>query len=75
MAGGVARESPAQLNGHPPRRFYSGRNLARAVSIDDLRARILHHCHRLFAFFSVTKRAELHNKSGFFNDGQFRGGH
>jgi len=30
---------PAQLNGHPPRRLYRGRNLARAISIDDLRAR------------------------------------
>ena len=39
MTDGLSHGSPAQLNGHPPRRLYSGRNLARAISIDDLRAR------------------------------------
>ena len=43
MADIVTKELPGQLNGqlngHSPRRLYTGRNLARAISIEDLRAR------------------------------------
>ena len=34
-----AKPSPAQFGAHPPRHYYTGRNLDRALGIDDLRAR------------------------------------
>lgn len=39
MAAPAAPSSPAQLDDHPSRRFYTGANLDRAVAINDLRAR------------------------------------
>jgi (S)-mandelate dehydrogenase len=46
-AGARLDPTPAQMNASPPRRFYAGRKLARARTIDDLRA-MAHH--RLPAF-------------------------
>jgi len=39
MAAPAPPSSPAQLDDHPSRRFYTGANLDRAVAINDLRAR------------------------------------